>query len=286
MRMSRHSSGHRLGLTSWLFLLPSALFLLPIVTSFFLMLRLSLGEQGNELTTWSLAAYGGVTSSIYLRSILITLRISLVSTVITVILAYPIAMTLAHLQSPWLKRGLLIAILLPLLMNVVLQSYGWLVLLSPTGVVNRILLGLGLESRPTLLLYNEPAVALGLIQTALPLAVLPIAGSIAAVPVSLEEAAALLGASRINVLRHIILPLSAPGAVAATLLVFAANTGAFVIPFLLGGRRVSMLALLIRDQMGPLLNWPLGAANSIVLIVIALIILAGYQQVTRRWVRQ
>jgi putative spermidine/putrescine transport system permease protein len=128
-------------------------------------------------------------------------------------------------------------------------------------------------------------VTLGLVQTAFPLAVLPIANAIRTIPPSLEEAAALLGANRLRVIRHVLLPLAAQGILAASLLVFAFNVSAFVVPFLLGGRRVSMLALLIRDQMGPLLNWPFGAANSVVLVALALAVLAAYQHLARRRVR-
>jgi putative spermidine/putrescine transport system permease protein len=244
-------------------------------------LRLSLGGKGEEWSTFSLEGYRAIFSSLYLRSILLTFRLSLVCTAVTVVLAYPAAMFLAGTRSPRLRRFLLLCLLMPLLMNVVLQSYGWLVLLAPDGIVNRSLVAAGLTARPLRLLFSETGVALGMIQTAMPLAVLPLANAIARIPQSLQDAAAILGANRLRVIREIVLPLSAPGLLAASLLVFAFNVSAFVIPFLLGGRRVSMLGVLIRDQMGPLLNWPLGAANSVVLMAIALVVLAFYRRLMR-----
>ncbi|MGH6881076.1 ABC transporter permease [Hypericibacter sp.] len=266
----------------WLLLLPAGVFLGFLVIASLLILRLSFGVKGAEWATWSLDSYRAIFSSLYLRSILLTFRLSIVSAAVTVILALPVAMFMARVTQAHIRRLLLLVLLLPLLMNLVLQSYGWLVLLAPDGLLNRGLRTLGLTERPILFLFNESGVMLGMVQTAFPLAVLPIANAFKTIPSSLEEAAALLGANRLRVIWHIMLPLAAQGIIAASLLVFAFNVSAFVVPFLLGGRRVSMLALLIRDQMGPLLNWPLGAANSVVLVVLALLVLTAYQTLARR----
>lgn len=269
-------------LRPWLYLAPAGVFLALLVAGSLVILRISFAEKGAEWSSFSLTAYEGVFSSLYLRSILLTFRLSLVCTIITIVLAYPVAMFMAGVRSPSLRRLLLLCLLLPLLMNLVLQSYGWLVLLAPDGLLNRGLTGFGLTEAPILFLFNERGVGLGMVQTAFPLAVLPLASALARIPRSVQEAAALLGANRLRVIWEIVLPLSAPGLIAASLLVFAFNVSAFVIPFLLGGRRVSMLAVLIRDQMGPLLDWPLGAANAVILIVVTLAVLAVHQRVTRR----
>jgi len=269
-------------LRPWLYLAPAGVFLALLIAGSLVILRISFAEKGAEWSSFSLSAYEGVFSSLYLRSILLTFRLSLVCTIATIVLAYPVAMFMAGVRSPSLRRLLLLCLLLPLLMNLVLQSYGWLVLLAPDGLLNRGLTGLGLTEAPILFLFNERGVGLGMVQTAFPLAVLPLANALSRIPRSVQEAAALLGASRLRVIREIVLPLSAPGLIAASLLVFAFNVSAFVIPFLLGGRRVSMLAVLIRDQMGPLLDWPLGSANAVILIVVTLAVLAVHQRVTRR----
>jgi putative spermidine/putrescine transport system permease protein len=126
---------------------------------------------------------------------------------------------------------------------------------------------------------------MGLEQGGFPLAVLPIASALRNIPKSLEEAAATLGANRLSVLWHILFPLSLPGVIAGSLIIVAFNASAFVVPFLLGGRRVPMLGILIRDQMGPLLNWPFASANAAVLVVIVLIVLTMYQFLTARFLR-
>jgi putative spermidine/putrescine transport system permease protein len=270
----------------WLYLAPAGLFIAVLIIAALVILRLSFGEKGEEWSTWSLDAYREIFTSLYLRSILLTFRLSFICTVITVILAYPVAMFLAGVSSGRLRRILLLCILMPLLMNLVLQSYGWLVLLAPDGVLNKILRASGWVDRPILFLFNERGVGLGMVQTAFPLAVLPLATAIGRIPRSVQDAASLLGANRLRVIWEVVLPLSAPGIIAASLLVFAYNVSAFVVPFLLGGRRVSMLAVLIRDQMGPLLNWPFGSANSVVLMAVAVLVLIVYQRLTRGGTRR
>jgi putative spermidine/putrescine transport system permease protein len=189
---------------------------------------------------------------------------------------------MARARNHFVRLFLTFVILLPLFLNLLFQSYGWLIILSPVGLLNQLLMYVGITDHPVLFLFNETGVLIGLVQTSFPLAVLPMASSLRTIPTSLEEAAMTLGANRWVVLRRIILPLSLPGIIGGSLLVFAFNTSAFVIPFLLGGRRVSMLAVLIRDQMGPLINWPFGGANAMVLVVITLTVLAVYQYLTKK----
>jgi len=124
-------------------------------------------------------------------------------------------------------------------------------------------------------------VLLGLIQTAFPLAVLPISSAMRAVSRSYEEAAATLGATRWQTLRHVMLPLAMPGLVSGALLVFAYNASAFAVPLLLGGRRVPMLAVLVHDQVAPLLNWPAAASSGIVLMVATLAVMTLSQRLAR-----
>ena len=181
-----------------------------------------------------------------------------------------------------MRRFVLFVLLLPLLMNLLLQSYGWMIILAPNGLLNRLALGLGLLERPVLLLFNETGVLLGLVHGSfrwqccrsrapsthsarsrgggLGLGGQPFAGNLAR-RASAESSRSCRG-----------IPV-----------VFAFNASAFVVPFVLGGRRVSMLAVLIRDQMGPLLNWPLGCATAVVLVVITLMTLAIYQGLMSRF---
>ena len=270
-------------LAPWALLVPSGLFLGLMVAASLMMLRISFGAKNAEYDVWILGNYVKLTDTLYWKSIVVTLKLAFFSAVLVVVLGFPIAMFMARVRTEALRRIVLFAILLPLLMNLLLQSFGWLVLLAPTGLFNQILRSLGIADGPVLLIFNQTGVLLALVQTAIPLAVLPMAGAIRMIPESMEEAAATLGANRLQVLWHVVLPLSLPGIIAASLLVFAFNASAFVVPLLLGGLRVWMVALLIRDLMGPQLNWPLGAAAAMVLVVLTLGVLAVYQKLMARY---
>jgi putative spermidine/putrescine transport system permease protein len=267
---------------AWLFLTPSMLFLVVLIAASLLVLRMSVGTKGAEWTGFSLASYAQLVEPYYLKSLLLTLRLALFSAVIAVVLAIPVGYTMSRLQSPLLRRIFLAAVLLPLLVNLLLQSYGWLVILGPGGMLNQALLGLGIISRPVMLLYNQNGVLMGLVQTAFPLAVLPIASAMRGVSRTYEEAAATLGASRFQVFRQVVLPMSLPGIITGATLVFAYNASSFVVPLLLGGRRVPMLAVMVHDQIAPLMNWPAASAAGVVLIVTTLAIMTLSEYITGR----
>ncbi|AYF87760.1 MULTISPECIES: ABC transporter permease [unclassified Pseudomonas] len=267
---------------AWLFLTPSMLFLAVLVAASLLVLRMSIGDKGAEWSGFSLASYAQLAEPYYLKSLLLTLRLALFSALIAVALAIPVGYCMSRLQSPFLRRVFLAAVLLPLLVNLLLQSYGWLVILGPAGMLNQALMGLGLIDRPVMLLYNQTGVLMGLVQTAFPLAVLPIASAMRGVSRTYEEAAATLGASRVRVFCQVVLPMSLPGIFTGATLVFAYNASSFVVPLLLGGRRVPMLAVMVHDQIAPLMNWPAASAAGVVLIVTTLAIMTFSEYVTGR----
>lgn len=233
-------------------------------------LRLSFGEKSAEWTSWSLGAYAAMLDSYYLLIVLDTLWLALLSAVITVIVTFPIALYMTRTPSALMRRAVLVCIMLPMVVSLLVQSFGWMAILGPDGMLNRVVEMLTGQERAVALLFNRTGVLLGLVQTTIPLAVLPIAAALGSIPIALEEAASVLGASRLSVYRSIILPLAWPGIAAGAVLVFGFNTGAFVVPLLLGGLKVTTIAVLIRNEMGPLLNWPLGAALSVVLVALAL----------------
>ncbi|MBI3979272.1 MAG: ABC transporter permease [Chloroflexi bacterium] len=232
---------------------------------------------------FTLENYGLLFSELYRDSLILTLRLALEATVITLALGYPVALYLVRTPNATIAKLIVFALLLPLLMNLFLQAYGWMIMLTPAGLLNRTLLGLGIVDRPVMLLFNETGVLLGLVQGGLPLAALPIASALRNIPRSVEDASATLGANRLQTLVHVVFPLSLPGVVAASLLLFAWNASAFVVPLLLGGRKVIMLALLVKDLMGALLQWPLGSAMAMMLVAATLGILVVYQRISTRY---
>lgn len=270
------------GRRSALLLLPAGILIGLVAVCFLLILRLSLGLRNAEWTGWSLVPYATLADRYYLLIIADTVWLALLSAVATSIVAFPIALYMTRTPSATARRAVLVCVMLPMVVSLLVQSFGWMAALGPDGLVNRAVALLTGEPRAVSLLFNRTGVLLGLVQTTIPLAVLPTAAALGAIPIQLEEAASVLGAGRLGVYRRIILPLAWPGIAAGAVLVFGFNTGAFVVPLLLGGLKVTTIAVLIRNEMGPLLNWPLGASLSVVLVVLALSIQALHRLLAPR----
>jgi putative spermidine/putrescine transport system permease protein len=257
---------------AWFCLTPTVILLLPLIAASLVVIRLSFGVKDAEWSEVGLGAYVQLASPFFVRSFVLTLRLAAESAVLDVLLAVPVALVLSRIRNRFWRRVCLLAVLMPLLVNLLLQSYGWLVVLGPAGVVNRTFIDLGFIERPLRLLYAEPAVLIGLVQTALPLAVLPITQALRGVPVAMEEAAATLGARRGQILRQITIPIALPAIVAAGTLVFAYNASAFAVPLLLGAGRVQMLGVVVHTEVAPLFDFPQASSASVVLTVAALLL--------------
>ena len=242
---------------------------------------MSVGVSGDEWRTFTLQNYLDLADPYFTTSLWLTLRLAFQSMVCAVLLAIPVALAMARTESRLARRLLLAGVLLPLLVNLLLQGYGWLVMLGPAGLLNRAAGRRRDRAAAAAVVPRARRAALGLIQTAFPLAVLPLSSALRAVSRAYDEAAATLGASRWQTLRHVTLPLAMPGLVSGALLVFAYNASAFAVPLLLGGRRVPMLAVLVHDQVAPLLNWPAASASGVVLMGATLVVMAVSQRLVR-----
>ena len=229
---------------------------------------------------WTVANYlAFATDPVVRRALINTLRISLVVTVVCLCLGYPVALAIARSR----RRHLLIFLLVsPMLMDVLVRTYGWLVMLSQQGLVNVLMTGLGIWPGPRRLLYTELSVTLELIHELVPFTVLPIASALEHIDPTLTEAAMNLRAGPGRTFWHVTLPLSIPGVLAGTLLTFALAMSAFTAPLILGGGNVTTITMLMRQQMFTTLNWPLGAAQAIVLVLVVLVILTVYGRLVRR----
>ncbi len=255
------------------FSVPALVVIMPFLMACFFILRFSLSGEKGVIDGFSVTPYLDLYAPYFGRSLWLTLRLSLVATIIVIILAVPLALLLTSFRGNMARRLLMVTILLPMILNLLVQAYGWTLLLGPSGAVNSLLKSVGLIDRPLRLLFNENGVLLGLVQTSLPLAVFPIASSVRAISRDYLEAANSLGASHWRSFIDVTLPLLRPGIIAAASIAFAFNASAFAIPLLLGGRRVQMLGLTIRDMISPLFNWSGAAAAGMVLIVLTLTVL-------------
>jgi ABC-type spermidine/putrescine transport system permease subunit I len=219
----------------------------------------------------------------YLRLFGRTLRLGLITTIVCVLLGYPLAYFLARARPRVLTVGLFLLIM-PLMVSTVIRVFGWIVILGRKGMVNQALLTLGLD--PIKLLYTETAVVIGLVNIFLPFMVLPLMASIERIPPSLEEAAQNLGASWLQTFARVILPLSIPGLISGCLLVYSISISAFVTPALLGNSRERMAAQQIYDEVLVSFNWPSASSLALALVALTLVLMFWALFATRRAARR
>jgi ABC-type spermidine/putrescine transport system permease subunit I len=212
-----------------------------------------------------------------------TLRLALITTVVSVALGYPLAYFLARARPRVQALGLFLLIM-PLMVSAVIRIFGWIVILGRKGLVNQALVALGLE--PVKLLYSETAVVIGLVNIFVPFMVLPIMASIERIPPSLEEAAQNLGADWYRMFRRVILPLSLPGLVSGSLLVYSLSISAFVTPALMGNARERMAGQQIYDEVLVSFNWPGASSLSLALVLLTALLTFGALFATRHASRQ
>ncbi|MFD1380292.1 ABC transporter permease [Fodinicurvata halophila] len=218
-------------------LLLIAVFVLPLVLLFPTSLHPYIPGQGIG-DAWTLENYVAIlTDPFYLEIIARTLGLGLFVVVATLVVGYPLAYFLARTRSA-LRPWLIILVVFPLLLNLVVRSFGWIVLLSNYGLVNETLAWIGLIEEPLQLMFNFTGLIIGLSHIFLPFMVLVLIGTIQGIPQEVEDAAYTLGASKLTVLRKVTLPLSVPGILSGAILVFVLTISALVTPRLLGGRPI------------------------------------------------
>lgn len=236
-------------------------------------------STGGMTTAWTIEHYVAfVSDPFHYKVLATTLRVSLITTGVAIALGYPVAYLLSVSRR---KNLVLFFVILPLLMDVLVRAYGWVVLLSRSGLVNRGLVRAGLVERPVSFLGTETAVVLELLHEVLPFMILPLASVLQRIDPALREAATGLGAGAATAFWRVTLPLSIPGLLAGTLLTFSLAASAFVAPLVLGGGRVLMMSILIQQQMTALLNFPAGSAQAIVLVLLVSLLLIGYGRALR-----
>lgn len=231
---------------------------------------------------YSLASYAGfLTDRFSLELLGNSLFLSLLVTFITLCCAYPIALFLHRL--PPARRNLLFVITVsPLLVSVVVRTYGWMVILGDQGLVNNLLLSTGLISAPLRLVNGWIGVTVGLVEVLIPYMALSLISGFGRLDAHLEEAAASLGANAWRRFFRVVFPLTMPGVALGCLLCFVLSMSSFITPKLLGGGRVFLLATEIYDLAVIQLEWPRAAATSVVVLLLFGIALACYTRIARR----
>ncbi len=266
--------------TPWLLTLPgtvlfAALVLLPLALTVALSFHVYDSATGvkDEIT---LAHYIAVVTDDYFINIFWrTLRLATLTTLICAVIGAPEAYVLSRMREPW-RAIFLLAIIGPLLVSVVVRTFGWSMLLGPAGLINEAFRFLGIGT--VRLLYTETAIVIGLVHVMLPFMVIPVWTSLQKLDPMVEAAAWTLGASRFTALRRVVMPQVTMGLLSGSLVVFGLSASAFAMPALLGGRRLKVAATVVYDQYMNELNWPLGAAIAIIVLVVNLVVMMAYHR--------
>lgn len=233
-----------------------------VVYSFWLRTATGADQVGFFLDNWDKAL-----SDRFYRDILFaTLRIGAITTVVCAVMGYPAAYFIA--RSKGNKGFLLLLLMLPFWISYIIRTMSWINILGVSGALNSGLMALGLVSEPVELLYNEVTVILGLVHYLLPFMVLNVFVSLDGIDTTLEDAANSLGATRWQAFTQVTLPLSLPGLAAGGLLCFVLGAGTYITPMILGGPRDAMFANLVFEAIIVQLNWPLGSALSLMLLIV------------------
>lgn len=246
----------------WMILFVTLPMLFIIYISF-----MSRGVFGDVVYQFSLESYQTLLDATYFKVILKSLKAALLTTVLCLGLGYPFAYYIAR-KPPEVASRLIMLIMIPFWTNSLMRLNSWLVLFQTSGPVNNFLQWTGLVDRPITFIYTDGLVVLGLITNMLPFAVLPLYSSIEKLQKSLLEASADLGATPSQTFFKVTLPLTFPGIFSAIILVFIPSLGIYTVSDILGGGKVLYIGNIIKNQFGSIRNWPLGAALSVLLLVI------------------
>ncbi|PIL22123.1 ABC transporter permease [Puniceibacterium antarcticum] len=219
----------------------------------------------------------------YFRVILRTLKIAFFVSLGAALIAYPYAYFLVfRVRTPSLRLALYMAVVAPLWVSYLLRAYTWKTILGTTGILNSFLMSTGITSEPSsVFLYNQTAMIVTLIYVFIPFMVMPIYAVLEKIPRSLKEASSDLGIGRVQTFLNVTLPLSIPGIVAGFTMTFCLTFGDFIAPFLVGGPDGQMIANVIASQFGASLNWPLGAALALIMLMIVLSIITVSERFER-----
>ena len=216
-----------------------------------------------------------VVNSAYLMIFWRSFVLALATTVLCLLIGFPTAYYIA-MQPPKRKNLLVFLVTIPFWTNLLIRTFCWILMLRDNGIINNILMGIGLTQEPLSLLYTNGAILIGLVYTYIPFLVLPVYATVEKFDMRLLEAAHDLYANRRQLMRWVILPLAMPGIIAGSLLVFVPSLGAFIAPNLLGGGKKLMIGSMIQLQFASSRNWPFGSAAALILMACVLIAMLFY----------
>lgn len=253
----------------WMVILFAAPFAIVLAYSF-----LTRGVYGGVEHPWTVESYQRLADPLYVEVLFRSFVMALVATALCLLFAFPAALFISRASKH--KNLYLQLVMLPFWTSFLVRTYAWMFLLRDTGLINTALQAMHIIHAPLPLLYNDGAVLLGLVYGYLPFMVLPIYATLERLDPSLPEAAADLGARPLATVFRVIVPLSRPGIVAGSVLVFIPCLGAYLTPDLLGGGRTVLVGNLVQNQFTSARDWPFGSAVSMMLMFLVTLLLWGF----------
>ncbi|MCF7623124.1 MULTISPECIES: ABC transporter permease [Bacillaceae] len=259
--------------TVFFLLAPSVLILLGLfVIPLIVVLNNSILDESGRITFQHYLLY--FKDQHYLSITIRSIKISLIATFITLLVGYFIAYFITkYIKSKKIKRIAYIVIISPLFTSAVVRSFGWMVILGNNGFINKTLLGLGIISQPLRLLYNETGIIIGLVYILAPFMILSITTVLENIDSRLEEAASDLGLGRLQTFLKVTLPLTVPGILAGSVMVFSLAISAYVTPAMLSGGRIQLIATIIYEQMMQVFNYQFGSAIAFAVLIFSFLII-------------
>ncbi len=209
---------------------------------------------------------------VYLQILWRSLSFAALTVILTLILCYPVAFWVSRLSDRW-RLVFLFLITLPFFSSLIVRLYAWLLILKPTGLLNTVLLNIGLISEPLEILYTPAAVVLGMVYVMVPFMFLPLYASVDTLDRAQIEASLDLGANRVQTFLKVVLPQTLPGIIGGAVIVFIPSVGNFVVPDVLGGAKGLMIGNLVEQQFLSSRNWPFGSALSMIIMAVVLTVL-------------
>ncbi|KXY38144.1 spermidine/putrescine ABC transporter permease PotB [Bacillus sp. FSL M7-1020] len=254
-------------------------FLVPLVfvLGFAFMQR---GAYGTVEMQFTLDNIVRVFDPLYMRTLWETVKIAVITTVLCLLIGYPFAYTITIVDRKYRSILLLLATI-PFWINFLVRSYAWIVILRSQGLVNTLLLKLGIISEPLNLLYNTPSVILGMVYSLLPFMILPVYAAIEQLDKRKLEAAYDLGATPVKAFWNVTVPMTMSGIATGSILVFVSSIGMFVVSDVMGGSKVALIGNVIQNQFLGARDWPFGSALSMIVVLFSVLLIYLYYRATK-----
>ena len=237
---------------------------------------MSRAEVWGVVRTFTLGNYKKILEPLYLNTFKESLQLAFLSTGIIILIGYPFGYYMGQLNEKWKKRMMLL-IMIPFWTSSLIRLYGWIIMFRSNGVLDMVLMGLGITEKPLKLLYSYPAVATGMVYALLPFMILSVYSSVEKMDWNLVEAARDLGASRTKAFWTVTFPITLPGLFSGIILTFIPSMGLFFIADILGGNKIVLVGSVIQEQLTKGRNLPFAAALSVILMILTSLLIRLYR---------